>query len=94
MKNNNLGQAITEYILMISVLVGLLIGAGLIFNKQLAPIFAALKERLKYSIIGGGLEERKMWQHRKSQEQEPQGSQIPEYPTTQPQRRQGDTSSD
>ena len=50
------GQALTEYVLMIAVVLGLVIAAGFIFSDKLEPVFNAMKERIRSSILGGGLQ--------------------------------------
>ena len=91
---NKKGQAISEYMMMLAVVLGLVIGAGLLFNDKVVTFFTVVKQRLKESIVGGAFSSQQMRQNREASgtEEEPYPSKIPQYPINYPQRRQTGTS--
>ncbi len=85
----NKGQAITEYVMMLAVVLGLVIGAGLLFNDRLVAFFEVVKLHLKESIVGGAFSSEHMRQNRETSgiEKEPESTKVPQYPINYPRRR-------
>ena len=47
------GQAMTEYVMMIAVILGVLIAAGMIFEEKIGKFFEIVKLEFKKSIVSG-----------------------------------------
>ena len=47
------GQAMTEYVMMIAVILGVLIAAGMIFEEKIGKFFEVVKREFKKAIVSG-----------------------------------------
>ena len=55
---NKQGQATTEYILMLAVVLGVLIGVGMMYNENFSTFMTTLTKTFKERILSGAFEGR------------------------------------
>jgi hypothetical protein len=76
----HLGQATVEYVMMLAVILGLVVAAGMLFDKRLGNFFYQMKDEIKQRIVGGALRgDRETRGKASGVDQAPPPTQVPQY---------------
>ena len=88
------GQAMTEYVMMIAVILGVLVAAGMIFEEKIGKFFEIIKIELKKEIVSGAYRDQPKRDEvgRTGIENQESPVQIPHYDTPAPRKRTQDHS--
>lgn len=79
----SVGQATTEYILMLAVVLGVLIGVGMMYNEEFSTLVVKLKKTFRERILSGAFEGREGRGEALQNDEEPSQT-IPRYQKVQP----------